>query len=69
MIDATVVCTHAYSARYGKDSQEKEVLGQSKGGFTTKIHALVRDTWEFILTPGQRHEITQTPTLIQDMET
>ena len=41
MIDSTIVRAHACSAGLGKDSQEKEGLGRSKGGFTTKIHAMV----------------------------
>ncbi len=43
MIDATIVRAHACSAGYKKNSQEQEALGRSKGGFTTKIHALVDD--------------------------
>jgi hypothetical protein len=41
MIDATTVRTHARSSGYKKDSQIEECLGRSRGGFTTKIHALV----------------------------
>ncbi len=71
MIDATIVRSHACSAGYGKNTQDIQALGRSKGGFTTKIHALVDalgNPLKFILTPGQRHEITQASTLIQDME-
>ena len=70
MIDATIVYAHACSVRYRKNSQEKKALGRSKGGLTTKIHALVDalgNSLKFILTPGQRHEITQALALIQDM--
>ena len=66
MVDATIVRAHACAAGYGKDSQEKQALGRSKGGFTTKIHALVDalgNPLKFILTAGQRHEITQAPAL------
>lgn len=62
MIDATIVRSHACAAGYGKDTQEKEALGRSKGGFTTKIHAMVDalgNPVKFILTPGQRNDITQ----------
>jgi transposase len=65
MIDATIVRAHACSAGYGKGTQDTQALGRSKGGFTTKIHALVDalgNPLKFILTPGQRHEITQAPT-------
>ena len=41
MIDSTIVRAHACAAGYGKDTQEQEALGRSKGGFTTKIHTLV----------------------------
>ena len=66
MIDATIVRSHACSAGYGKNTQDIQALGRSKGGFTTKIHALVDalgNPLKFILTPGQRHEITQASTL------
>lgn len=41
IIDATIVRAHACSAGYKKGTQDQEALGRSKGGFTTKIHALV----------------------------
>ena len=66
MIDVTIVRSHACSAGYGKNTQDIQALGRSKGGFTTKIHALVDalgNPLKFILTPGQRHEITQASTL------
>ncbi len=71
MIDATIVRAHACSAGYKKDSQDQEALGRSKGGFTTKIHALVDalgNPLKFILTPGQRHDITQSDYLIKDLK-
>jgi len=71
MIDATIVRAHACSAGYKKDGQDQEALGRSKGGFTTKIHALVDalgNPLKFILTPGQRHDITQADSLVQDLE-
>jgi transposase len=71
MIDATIVRAHACSAGYKKDSQDQEALGRSKGGFTTKVHALVDalgNPLKFILTPGQRHDITQADSLVQELE-
>jgi transposase len=68
MIDATIVRAHACAAGYGKDSQAQEALGRSKGGFTTKIHALVDalgNPLKFILSPGQRHDITQSEALTE----
>ncbi len=40
MIDSTIIRAHACSAGYGKNTHTKEALGRSKGGFTTKIHAI-----------------------------
>lgn len=62
MIDSTIVRAHACSAGYGKDSQDQESLGRSRGGFSTKIHTLadaLGNPLKFILTPGQRNDITQ----------
>jgi transposase len=53
---------------YKKDSQAEQALGRSKGGFTTKIHAVVDalgQALRFSLTAGQRHDITQAPHLIE----
>lgn len=70
IIDGTIIRAHAYAAGYGKDSQAQEALGRSKGGFTTKIHALVDalgNPLKFILTPGQRNEITQAEVLTKNV--
>jgi transposase len=71
MIDATIIRAHSCSAGYEKDSQSEQALGRSKGGFTTKIHALVDglgNPLKFILTPGQRNEITQAEILVQNIK-
>jgi transposase len=71
MIDATIVRAHACSAGYSKDLQEEQALGRSKGGFTTKVHALVDalgNPLKFILTPGQRNDITQGEALIKGLQ-
>lgn len=68
MVDGTIVRAHACSSGYGKNSQEIQALGRSKGGFTTKIHALVNGLGlplKFILTGGQRNEITQALGLLE----
>lgn len=60
MIDSTVVRAHACASGYG--NQQEEALGRSKGGFTTKIHAIVDalgNPLKFSLTAGQRNDITQ----------
>ncbi len=41
IMDATMVRCHACTSGCGKNSRDQEALGQSKGGYTTKIHALV----------------------------
>ena len=67
MIDATIVRAHPCAAGYKKDSQMLQALGRSKGGFTTKIHAVVDglgQALKFSLTPGNRHDITQASYLI-----
>jgi transposase len=67
MIDATIVRAHACAAGYG--NQDTEGLGRSKGGFTSKIHAKVDalgNPLKFIITPGQRNDITQAKNLVGD---
>jgi hypothetical protein len=44
-------------------NQEEVALGRSRGGFSTKIHAL-GNPLKFILTAGQRNDITQAENLI-----
>jgi len=69
MLDSPVVRAHACAAGYGKNSQEKEALGRSKGGFTTKIHTAVDalgNPLNFSLTGGQRHDITQASFLTEE---
>jgi transposase len=71
MIDATIIRAHPCAAGYEKDQSARECLGRSKGGFTTKIHVVVDalgQALRFSLTPGQRHDITQAPTLLQGFE-
>jgi hypothetical protein len=41
MMDATIVRSHACASGYGKNTPDQQALGRSKGGYTTKIHALV----------------------------
>lgn len=70
IIDGTIVWAHACSAGYKKDSGDQEALGRSRGGFTTKIHALVDalgNPLRFTLTPGQRNDITQAEALTENV--
>jgi hypothetical protein len=41
MMDATIVRSHVCASGYGKNSRDQEALGQSKGEYTTKLHALI----------------------------
>lgn len=67
MIDSTVIRAHACSARYSKGNQKTEALGRSKGGFTTKIHAVTDALGlllRFVLTPGQESDFNPAPELL-----
>ena len=71
MIDATIVRAHPCAAGFEKESQDQEALGRSKGGFTTKIHAVVDALGQALrltLTAGQRHDITQASSLLEGFE-
>lgn len=71
MIDGSIIRAHACASGYQKNQQEEQALGRSKGGFTTKVHALVDALGlplKFILTPGQSSEIKYAPELIKDIE-
>ena len=66
MIDGTIVRAHRHASG-AKDGQEKQGLGRSCGGFSSKIHAKVDSlgmALEFIVTSGQAHEIKQAQRLI-----
>jgi transposase len=55
MIDGSIVRAHACASGYKKNSQSQQALGRSRGGFTTKIHALVDALGlpiKFLLTPN-----------------
>ncbi|MEZ4529364.1 MAG: IS5 family transposase [Desulfobacterales bacterium] len=69
--DSTVIRAHPCAAgALKKDGgQEKQALGRSRGGFSTKIHIAVDalgNPLKFILTPGQNHDITQAEALTGD---
>ena len=51
--------------------QEEQALGRSSGGFGSKIHVNVDalgNPLRFILTAGQRHDVTQAEALIEGYE-
>lgn len=69
MLDATIVRAHACASGYQKGGNETQALGRSKGGFTTKIHALVDglgNPIKFIVTGGHRNDITQAAELLKE---
>jgi IS5 family transposase len=55
-----------------KGDQEEQALGRSKGGFTSKIHAVVDargNPLKFILTDGHGNDVTQAVELLEGWET
>ena len=58
-VDGTIVRAHQHAAGAAHSTAEREALGRSQGGFSTKIHLRVEGhgrPMTFVLTPGQRHE-------------
>ena len=65
MIDSSCVRAHQHAAGQ-KSIPDEEALGRSRGGFTTKLHAAgdaLGNPLDFVLTPGQRSDITQAEAL------
>ena len=67
LIDSTIVKAHAHAAgalrRVGH-----QALGRSRGGFTTKLHAVVNECGElvrYVLTGGEKADITQARGLLR----
>ena len=68
-MDATIVRAHQHASgsRLGRD----EAIGRSKGGPTTKVHALCDahgNPTKIILSPGQAADVTYAPVLLQALE-
>ena len=71
-IDSTITRAHACAAGAANSTQEQEALGRSKGGFSCKIHALTDALGlpvKFILTEGQKSDITQAIPLLEGIDT
>ncbi|HYT20128.1 MAG TPA: IS5 family transposase [Candidatus Polarisedimenticolia bacterium] len=69
MIDATIVRAHQHSA--GAKKNGEQAIGRSRGGLTTKIHALVDalgNPCNMMLTPGQAHDLTCAQPLLEDVD-
>ena len=69
IIDTTIIRAHPCAGGALKTSggQTSQALGRSRGGFSTKIHIAVDglgNPLHFMLTAGQRHDITCAETLI-----
>jgi transposase len=68
MIDATIVRAHQHSAGARKKNGP-QAIGRSRGGLTTKIHALVDalgNPVALMLTPGQAHDLACAEPLIDN---
>ena len=68
MIDATIIRAHQHAAG-AEGGQEKQALGRSCGGFSTKIHAKVDALGmplDFIVTAGQVHDSQLAQALLND---
>lgn len=69
LIDSTIVKAHPHAAGASGTTggQALECLGRSRGGFTTKLHALVTERGQlvrYVLTGGEVNDITQASTLV-----
>lgn len=71
LLDSTVIRAHQHAAGAEGSSAEAEALGRSRGGFSTKIHVAcdgLGKPVKIILTPGQKHDVTQGPALIANSD-
>jgi transposase len=67
MLDASIVRVHQDSV--GGKKNGSECVGRSRGGPTTKIHAVVDglgNPTKIALTHGQVHDVTQAPEMLAD---
>ena len=62
-------CGHTRRHRVLKKKHGEQALGRSRGGFSTKIHIAVDalgNALRFILSGGERHDVTQAESLVGD---
>jgi len=69
LLDSTIIRAHpcAAGAATKQGGQQAQALGRSRGGFSTKIHAVVDalgNPLDFVLTAGQAHDVKQAQTLL-----
>ena len=70
MIDSSTVRVHRHAAGSRKDSGPRE-MGRSRGGLTTKIHAMVDEGGRprrMHLSPGQASDCVEAMTLLEGLE-
>ncbi|MGH7115667.1 MAG: IS5 family transposase [Stellaceae bacterium] len=70
LLDSTIVRAHQPSAGAPK-KDDNQAIGRSKGGLSTKIHALVDalgNPLGFLLTPGQVHDLAGADALLPQMD-
>jgi len=69
MIDGTINRAHACAAGYEKGGSERQGLGKSKGGHTTKISAITNENGtllDFKIVPGNEHDIVSSYNLVKN---
>jgi len=70
MIDSTIVRAHQHSAGAKKAAAEDQAIGRSRGGLSTKIHAMVDALGNpvgLFLTGGQAHDLVGADHLLPDL--
>lgn len=70
MLDSTIVRAHQHSAG-AKKKENDEAIGKSKGGLSTKIHAVcdaIGNPVAFHLTAGQAHDLEGADALIDNIK-
>ncbi|WP_339078853.1 IS5 family transposase [Novacetimonas hansenii] len=68
MIDSTIVRAHQHSAGALKKGGADQAIGRSRGGLTTKIHAIcdaLGNPVKLDITPGQDADITQAEPILE----
>ncbi|QHC37341.1 IS5 family transposase [Komagataeibacter xylinus] len=71
MIDSTIVRAHQHSAGARKKGGADQASGRSRGGLTSKIHAIVDAAGKAValsLTPGQKADITEAGPLLDEVD-
>jgi transposase len=71
LLDSTVIRAHQHAAGAENSTAQAEALGRSRGGLGTKIHVACDGYGKpvkILLTPGQTHDVTQGPQLIQESD-